>query len=78
MPMISLDEAATRFGLPPEVIEEWAKKGLLHVHTDITPGYYPPAWVEEQQVDGEVLARVAESLGWLHHSVEDWDDDEGE
>ena len=36
MSMISLDEAATRLGLSPEAIEEWAKKGLLHVHTVVT------------------------------------------
>jgi len=62
--MISLDEAAARLGLSPQTIEEWAEKGLLHVH------------VREQQVDEEELAQVAESLGWLQLSAEDWDDDE--
>ncbi|MGD0896454.1 MAG: hypothetical protein ABR915_01380 [Thermoguttaceae bacterium] len=79
--MISLNEAATRFGLSPETIEEWAKKGLLHVHSVVTPGELPPAFVglvvKEQQVDAEELAQVAESLGWLQLSAEDWDD-EGE
>jgi hypothetical protein len=81
MSMISLNEAATRFGLSPETIEEWAKKGLLHVHSVVTPGELPPAFVglvvKEQQVDAEELAQVAESLGWLQLSAEDWDD-EGE
>jgi hypothetical protein len=78
MPKISLDEAATRFGLSSETIEEWAKKGLLHVDTVETPGYFPPACVTEQQVDEEELAQVAESLGWLQVSAENWDDEEGE
>jgi hypothetical protein len=82
MAMISLDEAAIRLGLSLEAIEEWANKGLLHVHTIGTPGDLPPALVEpgvrEQQVDEEELAQVAESLGWLQLSTEDWDDDEGE
>jgi hypothetical protein len=78
MSMISLDEAAIRLGLSSQAIEEWAKKGLLHVHTVVTPGYFPPAWVTEQQVDEEELAQVAESLGWSQLSAENWDDDEGE
>lgn len=32
--MISLEEAATRLGLSPETIEDWAKKGLLPVLVD--------------------------------------------
>ena len=75
MSMISLDEGATRVGLSPEALEEWAKQGLLRVHTVDTPGYYAPAWVPEQQVDEEELARVAESLGWLQLSAEGWDDE---
>jgi hypothetical protein len=82
MSMISLGEAATRLGLSPEAIEEWAKKGLLHVQTVVTPGDLPPAIVgvvaRERQVDEEELAQVAESLGWLQLSAEDWDNDEGE
>jgi len=78
MAMISLDEAATRLGLSPQTIEEWGNKGLLHVHTVVTPGYLPPAWMTEQQVDEDELAQVAENLGWLQLSAEDWDDDEGE
>jgi len=66
MSMISLGEAAFRFGLSPEAIEEWAKKGLLHVHDVV---------VKEQRVDEEELAQVAESLGWLRLSAENWDDD---
>jgi hypothetical protein len=77
MSMISLGEAAARLGLSLEAIEEWAKKGLLHV----TPRDVPPAYVglvmKDQQVDEEELAQVAESLGWLQVSAEDWDDDEG-
>ncbi len=74
--MISLDEAASRLGLTLEVIEEWAKKGLLHFHTVATPGDLPPASVglvvrEQQVVDAEELAQVAESLGWLQLSAED-------
>jgi hypothetical protein len=71
MSMISLGEAATRLGLSPEAIEEWAQKGLLHVHT-------VGMVVKEQQVDEEELAEIAESLGWLQLSAEGWDDDEGE
>ena len=82
MSMISLVEAATRLGLSPEAIEEWAKKGLLHVHTVVTPRGVPPAIVglagRDQQVDEEELAQVAESLGWLQLSGEAWDDDEGD
>jgi hypothetical protein len=82
MSMISLDEAAIRLGLSPGTIEEWSKKGLLHVHTVVTSSDLPPALaglvVREQQVDEEELAQVAESLGWLQLSAEDWDDDEGE
>ena len=82
MSMISLDEAAARLGLSVETVEEWAKKGLLHVDTVVTPGDLPPASVglvvrEQQVVDAEELAQVAESLGWLQLSAEDWDD-EGE
>ena len=82
MSMISLDEAATRLGLSLEAIEEWARKGLIHVDTVVTPGDLPPASVglavkEQQVVDAEELAQVAESLGWLQLSAEDWDD-EGE
>jgi len=76
--MISLDEAATRLGLSLQTIEEWGKTGLLQVHPVVTPGYFPPAWVTEQQVDEDELAHVAESLGWLQLSAEDWDEDEGE
>jgi hypothetical protein len=81
MSMISLEEAAARLGLTPEAIEEWAKKGLLHVDTVVTPGAMPQSSVRlvvnEQQVDEEELAQVAESLGWLQLSAEDWDN-EGE
>ena len=81
MSMISLDEAATRLGLSLEAIEEWANKGLLHVHTVVNPRDLPPGSVglvvREQQVDAEELSQVAESLGWLQLSAEDWDD-EGE
>jgi len=80
--MISLDEVATRLGLSSEAIEEWAKKGLLHVHTVFPPGDLPSAItglvVREQQVDEEELAQIAESLGWLQLSAEDWEDAEGE
>jgi len=82
MSMISLGDAAARLGLSPEAIGEWAKKGLLHVHSVVTPGDVPPAFVglvaRDQQVDEEELAQVVESLGWLQVSAEDWDDDEGE
>ncbi len=79
MSMISLDEAATRLGLPPGTIEEWAKKGLLHLQTVVTPADQPPTFVghvvKEQQVDEEEIVQVAESLGWLQLSAEDWEDE---
>ena len=81
MSMISLDEAAARFRLSAEVIEEWAKKGLLHIQTVVTSGGQPPPFVvglvvKEQQVDEEELIQVAESLGWLQLSAEDWEDED--
>jgi hypothetical protein len=77
MSMISLGEAAARLGLSPEAIGEWAKNGLLHVTPrDVPPAYVGPA-MNDQQVDEEEVAQVAESLGWLRVSAEDWDDDEG-
>jgi hypothetical protein len=78
MAMIPLGEAASRLGLSSKQIEEWANKGLLHIRTADIPSHFPPAWVTEQQVDEEELAQVAESLGWLQVSAENWDDVEGE
>lgn len=78
MSMISLDEAAGRLGLSSGTIEEWAKKGLLQVHTVSIPDE-PPAFmgpgVKEEQVDEEEVAHVAEGLGWLQLSAEKWDDE---
>lgn len=79
MSRISLEEVATRLGVSADAIEEWAKKGLLQVHAVVSADDKPPAIVgvvvTEQQVDEEELAQVAESLGWLQHSAEDWDDE---
>ena len=78
MSLISRDEAAAQFGLSTEAIDEWTKKGLLHVHTVVTPDGLPPTFVglavkEQQVVDAEELAEVPESLGWLQLSAENWD-----
>ncbi len=82
MPMISLNEAASRLGLSLETIEEWANKGLLHVHTVVKADNLPPPSVGHgaltRQVDEDELGQLAESLGWLQLSAEDWDSDEGQ
>jgi hypothetical protein len=71
--MISLKEAASRLGLSPKTIEEWADKGLLQIRNGAKPAESP-----EKMVDEEELAQVAENLGWFQLSAENWDEDEGE
>lgn len=86
MAMISVEEAAARIGVSPQIIEAWAEQGLLTIHRSLGPSKFPPntfgslilqRLVEmERLVEEDELYRVAESLGWLYLSAEHWDGSE--
>jgi hypothetical protein len=80
MALITLEEAAARIGVPQETVEDWVKRGLLSRHERPSPSTLPPGPLRlvrlEQCVDEEQLTDVAESLGWLQLSADNWDNDE--
>jgi hypothetical protein len=80
MALITLEEAAARTGAARETIEEWVKSGLLAVQERPRPASSPPGDLGRQSmekcVDEEELFDVAENMGWLELSSENWDDDE--
>jgi hypothetical protein len=79
MPLIPLDAAAARLGVPRTTIEDWVQRGLLTLHdqavmahvlsSDLGKSNVVPCVEEEQLFD------VAESMGWLELSAEHWDGD---
>lgn len=74
MTLISFDEAATRLGMPRQTVEDWVRRGLLSMQAGASangsPGSLPC-------IDEEELAHLAESIGWLSHSTDQWESDEG-
>ena len=80
MPLIPLNEAASRLGIPEEKLEEWVQRELLSVHERVRPSSGPPerfGFMQlERCVDEDELADVAESMGWLELSEGAWDSDE--
>ena len=85
MALISLNEAAARIHAPRQLIEEWARRGLLTVqalgHPSstglVSPGAAPTVSAC-QGVDEDELADVAESMGWWELTIESWDRQEDE
>ncbi len=75
MALIPLKEAATRLGVTPNIIEEWAKQGLVKIQEIAGPLKNPPdmmgIMLMERYVEEDQLVEVAESLGWLHLSAEE-------
>ena len=72
MGIINVDEAAAKLDTPRDTIEEWIRLGLLSLQP--SPRTSPPhgeQWVAEEEV-----LRIAESVGWLHLSQQNWDDAE--
>lgn len=80
MAMISVEEAAARIGVSPQIIEAWAEQGLLTIHRSLGPSKFPPntfgSLILQRLVEEDELYRVAESLGWLYLSAEHWDGSE--
>ena len=81
MALITLEEAATRLGIPPSTVEDWVRQGLLAARQMpgspmSSPSVLGPAYVPEG-VEEDELADLAESLGWLQLGSEGWDSDEG-
>ena len=77
MALIPLAEAASRLDVTRETIEEWCRDGLLTLRSLPRPTQLPPGTAKTLQtepwVDEEELAEVAESLGWLKLSEDQWD-----
>ncbi len=80
MAQISLEEAATRSGVPRSTLEAWAEQCLLTLDVRPRPSAPPPDHVGvlrgEEFVDEDELDRVVESLGWLHVSAQGWEETE--
>jgi hypothetical protein len=71
MALLTLEQAAARLDTPRETIQEWVRLGLLPLHE--APVSSPHG---EQHVEEEELLRIAESMGWLQLSQQNWDDAE--
>jgi hypothetical protein len=63
--MVAIEKAAEKLGASVERIQSWADLGLLDVHAAASSG--------EKLVDEDQLHDVAESLGWLELTQDDWD-----
>jgi predicted site-specific integrase-resolvase len=77
MALIPLELAAERLGVNEETIKDWARRGLLSIHSvpsGSSEEVLPIATVQ-QLVDGDELVEVAESLGWLQLSAGGWDEE---
>jgi hypothetical protein len=72
MVLLTLEQAAARLDTPRDTIEEWIRLGLLSVR----PSPLSPPPPGEQCVAEEELFRIADSVGWLHLSQQNWDDAE--
>jgi hypothetical protein len=76
MSLIPLELAAERLGINEETIKDWARRGLLSIHSvpsGSSEEVLPIATV--QQLDEDELVEVAESLGWLQLSAGGWDEE---
>ena len=75
--LISLEEAAVRLGVPAKTLEKWGEIGLLNIQERACLSNLHPDLVglspAERCVEEGQLANVAESLGWLSLSANDWD-----
>jgi hypothetical protein len=68
MALISIDQAARQIGVSPQTIEAWAEEDLLTISAGRGQGFLNTKYVEEDEV-----YHLAEGLGWLHVSAEEWD-----
>jgi len=70
MGLLTIPEAAVKLDTQRETIEQWIELGLLAVHPPPVSTSVPAEkWVAEEE-----LFRIAESVGWLHLSQQNWDD----
>ncbi len=76
MALIPLELAAEGLGINGETIKDWARQGLLSIHSTLSGSSegVSPVTTVQQLVDEDELAEVAESLGWLQLSAEGWDE----
>ena len=51
MALISLEQAATRIGVPLETIEQWGRQGLLDIHSVVQSAAIPPGLNTEEFAD---------------------------
>ena len=70
MGLISLEEAANRLGVPSTTIEQWSERGLLTLRVPRERAATPRA---QRFVEEEELTEVAEKLGWLFLSADNWE-----
>jgi hypothetical protein len=77
MPLLTLDEAADRVGVPRTTIDEWVQGGLLRLQKRPRSDELPPDVLGllrlEDCVDEEELFAKAENLGWFVLGAENWD-----
>ena len=82
MSLLTLEEAADRLGVSRQTIEAWVGQGLLTACPGPDAPNLPPRVGEVAPgvcyIDEDRLRDLAESLGWLQLSSENWDGDEEE
>jgi len=70
MGLISLEEAANRLRMRSTTLEQWSERGLLLLHV---PGGRAATPRAQRFVEEEELSEVAEKLGWLFLSADNWE-----
>jgi hypothetical protein len=70
MALITVRDAATKLDTSPETVEDWIQLGLLAVTA--APSVAPSPG--ERYVEEDELFHIAETMGWLYLSQQNWDD----